>query len=537
MGISMGLTLGVQFLLSPEIFATMTMFAALALLLAFGTTSGEINRRLVRMSGVLACAYGLALLIASPYLYYLFAYGQPRGQIWDAVRFSADVLNFLVPTRVNALGAVGPLRKFATTFPGNEFERTAYLGPVLLGVVAVYAYRHWKEPLGKVLIDLMLVVGVLSLGPTLHFGGRELAGMPGKLLAVMPVIDKALPVRFTMYVFLIVAIITSLWFATSGASLRKKGALAILIVLFALPNLDAHYWISKVDTPAFITSGLYKNYLSRGENVILTPYGYLGNSMLWQAQAGMYFRMAGGYTGQLPDSYERWPVIEALGRSAYLPDSQRQLMSFLADHEVGAIVVSDEDPDRSLWGRWLHGVAGGIEVGGVTLYRIPLSALARYRTISAVDAEREEDSAVFNGLLTAAGKFNAEGRKRELLTPFAAEQLGLIPSDWLPGPVWVPGWVAGTRADIRLDAKQPMYRNVWLGYIDQTFLGVGIVGTLAGLKPTIERYGPYAYRIYYPFPQRFSSGADDGDRGFLLMFFDPDGLKRALASSAARDGL
>jgi hypothetical protein len=73
MAILTGLTLAAQFLLSPEIFATMTMFAAVALFLALSATMGAIRRRIVKMIRVLACAYGLALLIASPYLYYLFA--------------------------------------------------------------------------------------------------------------------------------------------------------------------------------------------------------------------------------------------------------------------------------------------------------------------------------------------------------------------------------------------------------------------------------------------------------------------------------
>ena len=527
-----GLTLAAQFLLSVEIFATMTMFAALALFLALGATTSALNRRIVKLTGVIACAYGMGLLLVSPYIYYLFAYGQPHGEIWDTLQFSADLLNFVIPTNVNALGTLCPLRKLATTFPGNDFERTAYMGPVLIGVALVYARRHWKEPLGKVLIDSLVVICVLSFGPTLHFGGRELTGIPGKLLAIMPLIDKALPVRFTMYAFLIIAIITSMWFASSAASIRTKWLVAVLVVLFSLPNIDARYWITKVDTPAFFSTGLYKKYLSRDENVLVAPYWLLGNSMLWQAQTGMYFHMAGGWVGPLPNEYKRWPVINTLTEWTYLPEPQTQLMSFLANHEVGAIVVSDSDPDRSLWQRWLPGaVITPIEIGGVTLYRIPSSALVRYRVITAADAERQADTALFDGLLAAAAKYSADGRKPELLTPFVAERLGFISPDWLPGPVWVPGWIAGTKFDMTLDANKPMYRGVWLGYVNRTFLGIGIKGTYEGLKPIIDRYRSDAYRIYFPFPQRFAYSVHDGDRGFLLMFFNAAGLKHAIATS------
>jgi hypothetical protein len=243
--------------------------------------------------------------------------------------------------------------------------------------------------------------------------------------------------------------------------------------------------------------------------------------------------MAGGYAGQLPDEYERWPVIDALARWTYLPDPQTQLMSFLASHEVGAIIVNDDDPDRALWQRWIPTVvASPIQIGGVTLYRIPPPVLLRYRAITAEDAERQADRLLFNGLLAAASKYNAAGRKPDLLTPFAAESLGLISADWLPGSVWVPGWIAGTKFDMTLDTDKPMYRGVWLGYVDKIFLGVGITGTYQGLKPMIDRYRSDAYRIYFPFPQKFASGVHDGDRGFLLMFFNADGLKHAIANGA-----
>src|SRR4029077_12406447 len=115
-----------------------------------------------------------------------------------------------------------------------------------------------------------------------------------------------------------------------------------------------------------------------------------------------------------------------------------------------------------------------IEVGGVTLYRIPPSAFLQYATITAAEAERRADSALFDGLLLAASKYRATGDDPALLTPFAAERLGLIPPAWLPGPVWVPEWIAGTKFDITLDIDKPMYRGVWLSYVDGIFLGIGI---------------------------------------------------------------
>jgi len=528
-----GVTLAVQLFISVEIFATMTLFAALALFLALGATNGALRLRVLKLIGVLACAYALALLLATPYIYYLFAHGHPQGQIWDTRQFSADLLNSLIPTEVNALGTFGPLQRFTTRFTGNTFERTAYFGPILIGLAIVYARRHWKEPLGRVLIDSLVVICVLSLGPALHVGGRELIGMPGKGLAVMPMIDKALPVRFTMYALLILAIIASLWLAASAAGMGTKCVIALLAVLFSLPNLDAHYWITKSDTAAFFSTGLYKKYIAPGENVVVTPYWILGNSMLWQAQTGMYFRMAGGWTGPLPNEYKHWPIVNALAEWTPLPDPHTQVMSFLANHDVADVIVSDDDPDRAMWLRWIPAaVAAPVNVGGVTLFKIPSAALMPYRAISAIDAERWADAALFDGLLNAAAKYNAAGRDPAMLTPFAAEQLGLIPPDWLPGPIWAPDWMVGTDFDPAHYTNQRAYRGIWLGYVDRTFLGIGISGRYATLKPIIDRYRPDAYRVYFPYPQAFTDGPHDDDRGLLLIFFDAGGLKRAIANNA-----
>jgi hypothetical protein len=167
-----GLAIAAQLLLSLEVFATATMFAGLALLLGFGSATVDNRQRIVNLVGILACAYGLALLIASPFIYYLGGPGHLGGTMRAAEQFSADMLNLLVPTQVNALGALGPLPSLTRIFPGNVFERDAYIGPVLIVLAIVYARRYWREPFGKVVIDSLLIICVLSLGPMLQIGGH-----------------------------------------------------------------------------------------------------------------------------------------------------------------------------------------------------------------------------------------------------------------------------------------------------------------------------------------------------------------------------
>ena len=217
-----GLAIAAQLLLSLEVFATATMFAGLALLLGFGSATVD-TQRIVNLVGILACAYGLALLIASPFIYYLGGPGHLGGTMRAAEQFSADMLNLLVPTQVNALGALSPLPSLTRIFPGNLFERDAYIGPVLIVLAIVYARRYWREPFGKVVIDSLLIICVLSLGPMLQIGGHRWIALPGYVLAKTPLINNAVAARFMMFAFLIFAIITAQWFATSSARTTSCG--------------------------------------------------------------------------------------------------------------------------------------------------------------------------------------------------------------------------------------------------------------------------------------------------------------------------
>ena len=139
-------------------------------------------------------------------------------------------------------------------------------------------------------------------------------------------------------------------------------------IAFLLPNIGSGYWRWRPPNPPFFTTHEYRSVLRRGETVLVLPYGYLGFSMLWQAETGMWFRMAGGYLNPAPPAdYARDPLLPAL-YGQHKPNPQ-DLRSFLARRHVGAVIV---DPAEAQW--WPGALAAlglkPMSLGGILLYRV-----------------------------------------------------------------------------------------------------------------------------------------------------------------------
>jgi hypothetical protein len=83
--------------------------------------------------------------------------------------------------------------------------------------------------------------------------------------------------------------------------------------------------------PAFITGGLYRRYLKPGEIVVVVSQR--GNAgMLFQADTGFYFRIAGGYIN-MSLSQQDPPPVAAL--THLTRDTVRQFQDYVRDAGVG----------------------------------------------------------------------------------------------------------------------------------------------------------------------------------------------------------
>jgi type IV secretory pathway VirB2 component (pilin) len=216
----------------------------------------------------------------------------------------------------------------STRFTGNLAEWHAYLGVPLLAVTLYTARRFWHVGLVKVVSLLALMLALLSLGPTVHVAGvttpipvavfaavfllvRKTA--PARLLvltfvsgwaalAILPVFSNAYPGRLMLYVFFFAGLLFAMFVDLMLASpIRPRAwavAASVAVILTLAPALP--FPSTPVPVPDFFTTTV-RDRVPAGSVALVAPYAYAWDdrAMVWQAAAGMWFRMPEGY-GTVP---------------------------------------------------------------------------------------------------------------------------------------------------------------------------------------------------------------------------------------------
>jgi hypothetical protein len=356
------------FSIFTEMFASASLFGGLALVgaLAFGTPA--VRRRLFLTIGLLAVAYGLTALAVSPYL--VVALREiPSDPIRNLENASVDLLGFVVPRQNTVFG--DRFLEITGDFTAPLIGDTAYLGVPLLGVLAAFAVTEWRHRRTWLLLGFTAVAAVASLGPVLKLRGEPTIALPWGLMERVPLIQNALPDRFTMYVALAAAVIVALWLAARPGSWIRWVAV-VLAAVGLLPDLSALPYGRDVLRPAFFTTDLYRQHLGRGEIVLVIPFGRgpsVSLDMLWQAETHMYFRLTTGNTGFIPPEH-KGRTVRCLRQDEPEQLSDEQFLEWVRSHRVGAVVVEEGYVAR--W--WPRLRALGVDpgrAGGVWIFRLP----------------------------------------------------------------------------------------------------------------------------------------------------------------------
>src|SRR5208282_3788860 len=507
-----------QFLISQEIFATIVMFGGTALVVAWFTIPG-MSGRIRDLAIFSALALAASAVALSPYLLrVVLASGLSSHPVWKTTPFGTDLLEIFIPTSTLMLGHLPPLEAISSRYSHNAVENGGYIGVPLFVIVVWFFRSRWKQPETRFLAIMLAALYVASFGARLHVAGHELFGMPWKLFSHVPLINSAFPVRFSMYISLIVALIASLWIAELRASAAAKAAIVAAVVFFMLPNLNAARWVFELDTPDFFRSGSYRNYLAQGETILALPFGEMGSSMYWQAAARMYFGIAEGHFGPPPRSFLAWPIVDAFLDGGEIPDAPAQLNAFMATHGVTAVVFRQQDPSAPAWRAMLESSGAKLQaIDDVVLARPDPAALERLRGASALEMECRLDDARFAALLDATDRYLANRQPPAVLSPFRAQQLGLLP----------PGWVRNNDGAYSSE-------GLWLAPWNKGSVSVGVRASYACVQRLVARFGAEAAETYFPYPRPLESHpTGDLFQRKLVMVFTREALAHAAASARA----
>ena len=369
----LGLLLGLQLYLSLEVALTLTVALVGALVLAFLFVP-ERRPRLIASLRPLAAAYAVGAVVAAPLLYYALT-DLRRSGFQPPGDYVADLLNFVIPTHFEAVGA-GWAHTIANHFPGNDTERGVFLGVPLLAIIALYARTRWRTHGGRFLLACLAVAAYASLGPKLTVDGHHIVTLPtifghdsvdvpGVGKKSVPLFNNTLPVRFAVYVALAAAVIAALWMAkrAQGVALWLLPALTVLVLV---PNVALG--TTTYSIPKFFTDASYRPCIESDAIVFPEPVGGSGQAMLWQAESDFRYRLAGGRLQTSPPSAFLHPHSIAQISVGYPPvrDQTQLLRAYFQKEHVGYAIVDKRE--AAIWAPAIDRIAVRHDVGGVLLY-------------------------------------------------------------------------------------------------------------------------------------------------------------------------
>jgi hypothetical protein len=378
-GLWLGAMAVIQFFISIDVLSTLGVMTIVGLALVAVMRRHDIRERvsdLVRAAGY-ACLVAVPLL-AVP-IYYMLAgpgsFSGPEQPLSILVSYRADALSVVVPTSLQRLGPSDWIALGSSFAGGNLTENGEYLGIPL--VVALLAILVWQRR-SRLVITLALlgaVAYVLTLGTSLSVDGHSTwIRLPYDVLSHLPIFQDEIPIRYSLYLQLAAASVLAIG-ADRGLTwvlLRWEGGgrrlgttlLALACAASVIPLWPAlPYPSSNVNVPPVFTAhGLVGVPTSGAVLAYPYPVSPYDQAMLWQAVAGLNFRLFGGYiytaapsgTGGLgtpiltPSSVQTFFSDAALGEGDRgLPTGMSassvaaDLRAFLARYGVAAVVVQE----------------------------------------------------------------------------------------------------------------------------------------------------------------------------------------------------
>lgn len=415
-GVALGVLVVAQFFISPEIAATTMLVAAFAAVALALARPSQVVRCLAQAVPALALAAVIVIaclafpvwgMVAGPHGYRGPAY--PGG-------LGADLLGAVTPTSWQHFAPAALRATGSKLLDGNMSENGSYLGLPLLLLIGVLVVTCWRRPWIRLCAVMLVVTTVLSFGAHLTVDNHQTSiALPWDLLSHLPFADDVLAVRLALYSSLFAGALVALgadelharWAAPQRSGHRRRrsqrrpsvavlvvaGALGVLAVLSLVPQWPLP--TQPAGVPAYFSSSAVAR-VPAGSVTLVSPYPSVANpaGQLWQAVAGMRFRIIGGYAlfadrqGDSTNFAEELPPLDvqrylwvASGEGPYPPGPvppldpalSCQMVQFLRRYHVQSVISAIPrrwPAARNLFSMALGGpsaVGGGVEVW----YRVP----------------------------------------------------------------------------------------------------------------------------------------------------------------------
>lgn len=358
--------------ISVEIYATMAFFGAILWLMLIAAAAPPLRVTLLWIAAETAVAGLIALLCAAPLLIYMVkGLGNLPGEMNSIADNSTDLSNFIVPTSITLWGQ-HRFAAVAARFTSNAVEQGAYLG-VPLALILIWATgASVRNRMAMVMPAMMLVLIICSLGPVLHVSGHQTGFyLPWALMEHVPLIDGALPIRFTMYVWLGAGLIVARFLADHGRRewrVFKFGA-AGLACAALWPDTSNFPW-TPLPSEVFFQPAHEKAALGDDARVLILPFGADGPADYWQIESRMQFSQAGGYLGYVPQSEAKVQAVDDLVRGQTDPAFEWQFAAYCKQHGVRYVLIGPGAEPALVAGILAEGWRSRVDAG-VTVISVP----------------------------------------------------------------------------------------------------------------------------------------------------------------------
>jgi hypothetical protein len=355
LGVTLGVVGAAQVLIGEELFVGAVLLGGLLLvaLVAMQPPSTPGRMRYITTAFTVSLVV-FAALVALPLKEQVTGPARVHSDITEEVRGSSDLLAVVTPSRLSAIASDAAIRR-SDRFAGS---RETYLGIPLLLVVALLLVLR-RSPLVGICSAMLLVCMVLSLGSRLRVGGHPTpVRLPWTAVESLPLLRNMVPARLALFTALFAGLLLAvaldgLWWGGGWWRRALAVATALVVLAFLAPAAPLQSR-PVVATPPFFTTSAVST-LPRDGVALVVPFpqkGRANQAMIWQTEAGMRFKMPGGYfvgPGPGGDALHEAPpsttslALDRIQRGGRPPDLtpalRRQIAQDFARWDVRSVVL------------------------------------------------------------------------------------------------------------------------------------------------------------------------------------------------------